>query len=183
MLNYKKELTPDQLKLVKGRDGSVLCYSYISKNQIFTEEQIEEMIVITSPLFSMMKFSLSEPKCVEAVKRIIQAGYDDEAQKKVIFDILEEEKGKKSSEAYTYFLSRLREASIPKGGFQDKLDWTNIKKYQKLSPKFNIKWRDVIRSSQRESSPHTKNSISSTPYRSKSIIYGKPLKAKLRGKY
>ena len=177
MANYRSFCSEKQLQMIKGVGMHSLCYSYLSKNQKFTEEQIEEMSVITSPLFPLMGFRETDIDSMEAAIRIIRIGQNDcESQKKEIQQILKEsgEKGK-LSDSYRNFLFRLKEMirldKIPMQGINDRLDWSNILRYQNISPEFQRKWRGCI-----GGKDATARQIKSL--RTSSIIQGRPNRAK-----
>ena len=156
----------------------------MSQFQVFTEEQIEEMMVITSPFFPVMEFDLSNRQCVDTVLRILSIGYDREKQREEISKILREDSQKDIDEAlpsnFRLFLEKAvaKTTGIPTTGFQDKLDWRNIKKFQNLSPEFCIKWDSVM--TEREAAPHMKNHTVSY---SKSVLKGKSNKSRQCKKY
>lgn len=176
MIAYKGACSTEQLKMIKGYESSILCYAYLSKHQEFTEEQIEEMTVITSPLFPLMDFSILDKDSMRTALRIMQVGPNSGAQKKEIVQILSEsDKEKGLSNSYQKFLFRLEEMinknnGIPRQGITDKFDWKDLTKYQTLSPEFCERWKECIKRQD------------TNPYRSASIIQARPVKARKRGK-
>lgn len=147
-------------------NSNKLCYSYICKSQQFTESQIEELIVITSQLYTMM--TELTPENMNIALAIISCGYRKEKQQKVIDDILN--KGIISDKAFS---AKLQSKPIPVSGYSDKLDWSNLVRYQNLSSEFISKYRNLIRDS--DATPHTKNM-----YASSTIVKAKAQKARKR---
>lgn len=147
-------------------NSNELCYSYICQSQQFTESQIEELIVITSQLYAMM--TELTPENMSIALAIISCGYRKDKQQKVIDDILS--KGTISDKAFS---EKLQSKPIPAGGYSDKLDWSNLVKYQNLSSEFISKYRNLIRSG--DTTPHTKNM-----YASSTIVKARAQKARKR---
>lgn len=182
MLAYKGACSAEQLKMIKEYESSLLCYSYLSKHQEFTEEQIEEMAVITSPLFPLMDFSILDKNSMKTAIRLLQAGPNSEVQKKEIIQILlESDKEKGLSKSYQKFLFRLEEMSnknnaIPRQGITDRFDWRELTKYQTLSPEFCERWKECIKRQDTNPNGYTK------PYCTTSVVQARPLKARKRGK-
>lgn len=183
MIDYKAFCSADQLKMTKGYSDHTLCYAYLSKHQRFTEDQIEEMAVITSPLFPLMGFSETDKDSMKAAIRIIQIGPRNiEEQKKEIKQILaESDKEENLSDSYMRFLLQIKELISKKNGISslgiiDRLDWRDIFKYQDISSEFYKRWKNCINI--RDTTPAGKTKS----YHTTSIIQGRRDRARRRGK-
>lgn len=113
-----------------------ICYSYICRFSQLSEKFIEEMMFITSGLFS---FEYYDQKHIDYVVDLIDKGFKFKpAQESYIYELAHkirstEGKGKPSKDPVLQFVSKLlRTDNI----IEDKLDWFYLLSYQNLSPAF-----------------------------------------------
>lgn len=131
-----------------------LCYAYISRFQNLNESQIEELMVITSPLYTRMSsltteniriatsiLSLTSVKeQADHIKMLLDSGLIADKRFKINLQLmLNEMKDKKKN-----------------GFLQDRLDWKEIGKRKYLSPGFRKKYAEIMKAIP-HNVPRTKN--------------------------
>lgn len=118
-----------------------VCVSYACQYQKLTETQIEELSVITSPLREMM--TQVTPENIAIATAILSVPNEEEQRE--IADTLVKS-GMVKDKIFEGFLKQYAEGeySPSKGVVQDRLDWVNIRKYQKFSNTFYNKWQRLM---------------------------------------
>lgn len=135
--------------------GNRMCYAYISYSQPFTEEQIEELSVISSTMYKMMSSITPENIAVATSILSCETEYD---QLLMIRSIINSEL---LTDARFVRNLRLQIADYtvidddgnkiikhrvkPKDDIHDRLDWKAIGQRKDLSPEFRKKYERLMR--------------------------------------
>lgn len=117
-----------------------ICYSYVCGCQELTEEQIEELMVITSPFYTMMSSLTPENQAVAVA--ILDLAND---KKQIDFMRILVKSGKLADKRFeTNLKVLLNKDSFSKGKIEDRLDWKELDK-QKLSKRFKEKHKELLK--------------------------------------
>ena len=113
-----------------------ICYSYICRYSQLSEKFIEELMFITSGLFS---FEYYDQKHIDYVVDLIDRGFKfKSAQESYLYELAHQirstdGKGKAAKDPVLKFVSKLLTTD---NIIEDKLDWFYLLNYQTLSPEF-----------------------------------------------
>lgn len=118
-----------------------MCYTYVCEHSTLTEEQIEELSAISSPLFLYCRNGITKNDifCITAVIAAGKVPEQMRVMKYLVGHLLVS-----NVELLEYFRGFMNSDTNKATPIRDMLDWWAIGKYQKLSKEFKAKYSNII---------------------------------------